>query len=248
MFTAATGKLAAAEELILQAMTIYERSFGPGTDHPLMTRALSNLAELAWRRGSEREAEEYCRRALALLKPVESDISATASTLRILACLYSDQGKPAQAEPLFLRALALIEERPQDHPLLAEILSHLARLHAEQGRYREAADHFARALAISRRLQQLEPDLLNKNLLASILIRQGAMYRQMGDGTRALACWTEADTMSELFTSDLEDVALLDTRATVLLLLGRAREAQPLVDKILATDCAPESLALAAAL
>jgi serine/threonine-protein kinase len=235
-FKAATGDFAAAEELELKAISIYEEAYGDS--HTAVASNYNNLGYFALIRGLESETEAYCQRALEILTPYEGKSVMVATVLDTQACLNIDKGRLSLAESQLTRSIAIIEELLNaDSPYLAEVLMNLARLRTIQGSYLEAAAHFDRALAIGREMYRNDPESLAcRNLLASILVWQGAMYQQSGEDDRALVSWHEADILTEQFTVEIQAVAALSTRTTVLLRLGRVAEARPLAEKVLATS------------
>jgi serine/threonine-protein kinase len=229
------GEIAAANRLLLRALSIYEEKYGE--NHSKVARCLNNLAYNSWVQGLEGDTEAYLRRALELLEAREQATVSLATVLDTQACLLIDQGKLAMAESQLRRSVAILEQLlGMDHPYLAEVLMNLARLRTRQGRYAEASASFDRALAITRKLHQSNPESLsNRCHLASVLAWQGEMFQRLGDHGQALACWNEADTITEPFTGETEAVVALSIRASVLLRLGRVSEAEPLVNKVLAT-------------
>ena len=80
--------------------------------------------------GQYREAEDYFRRAPAILeKALNPGHLLVATSLNNLAVLYDDQGQYAKAEPLYQRALAIREKAlGPDHPDTAISLHNLAAL------------------------------------------------------------------------------------------------------------------------
>jgi serine/threonine-protein kinase len=233
-YRGATGGLAEAEQLDLRSLAIYEEILGKS--HRRIAEILNNLAYFAFIRGRSREAEAYCRRGIQIWQEQDGERVIHALTLDTLGCLYRDQGKVNAAEPLFLQAIAIIKMKFGPNELyLAEMLRNLAQLRTKQARYEAAEKDYQRALSIARENLNEEPGAPRRQaLLASIEVWLGELYRQIGDGEKALACWNRADELTGDLPNDAQ-VEVLSVRAIVLLRLGRVAEARPIVDQVLAT-------------
>src|SRR5439155_24680865 len=98
-------------------------------------------------------AEEYYRRALAILEKVHGTRNRTiVATVESLGILYRDRGDYAAAEPQFLRALQITEESVgPDHPDVARLLENLARLYSAKGDAANALKCLQRAISIQER-------------------------------------------------------------------------------------------------
>ena len=95
----AAGHYAEAEQILQQALTIQEKTFGP--EHPDVATSLNNLALLYQAQGRYAEAEPLLQRALQIrqrvLGPKHPD---SIASLRYLAALYHDEGKTIRSKEL----------------------------------------------------------------------------------------------------------------------------------------------------
>lgn len=137
-----------AEPLLRRALAIDEAAFG--TNHPGVTRDLSNLALLLQTTNRLVEAEPLLRRALAIDEaacgPEDPDV---AVSLNNLALLLQDTNRLAEAEPLIRHALAIDEAAyGPDHLEVAIDLNTLGSLLQDLNRLAEAETLKCRALAI----------------------------------------------------------------------------------------------------
>jgi tetratricopeptide (TPR) repeat protein len=126
----ADGQVGLAEETSLSALAIGRRVWGPG--HPNWARCLHNLALVQERQGQDAAAEKSYRRALAVLKPEETEAAALLSNL---GSLYATQGRLKEAEDAFWQALELRERAVgPDHPCLVVTLRKLTAVLVRQER------------------------------------------------------------------------------------------------------------------
>jgi tetratricopeptide (TPR) repeat protein len=85
-----------ASEIAKQALAIAERKFGP--EHPVVAKALNNLATLYFVQGRDSDAEPLFNGALAILKKaLGPDHPAAAAAAHNLAELRIEQGELARA-------------------------------------------------------------------------------------------------------------------------------------------------------
>jgi tetratricopeptide (TPR) repeat protein len=85
-----------AAEIAMRALAVAERKFGP--DHPVVAKALNNLATLYFVQGRDADASPLFKRALAILKTaLGPDHPAVAAAHRYLAELRIEHGGLARA-------------------------------------------------------------------------------------------------------------------------------------------------------
>ena len=108
------GQYDKAEPVLLQAVAVRERAFGP--DHPNVSYALYNTGWLYKLEGRYAEAEPLIRRALVIQeKSLGPESKVLATTLNELGYVLMAQGRYAEAERSFRRALSIQERhlRPE---------------------------------------------------------------------------------------------------------------------------------------
>jgi tetratricopeptide (TPR) repeat protein len=226
----AQGRYAEAEPLYRRALTITEKSLGPG--HRSVA-VLNNLAELYHAQGRYAEAEVLYKRGLAInekaLGPTHSDVS---NSLSNLALLYQDQGRYAEAEGLFKRSLAISQKLGGlKHPALVSSLNNLAVMYQAQGRYTEAEPLYRRALEINETARGLNhPEVsVSLNNLASLFRDQRRFAEAELLYKRALDI-----TEQSLGPDDANLGATLNNLALLYRDQDRYAEAEPLLKRSLA--------------
>jgi len=218
-----------AEALLLHALTIAERTFGP--DHIQVAQTLDNLAQLYRGQGRYQEAEPLYLRALAIKeRTLGPEHPETSTTLNNLAQLYRGQGRYQEAEPLYLRALA-IKERTlgPEHPDTAITLYNLASLFQAEGRYEEAKALYQRALSIQEKVLGLtHPDVASSlDSLANLYVTEGKYAEAEPLYLRALEIYRQVLGEKHPWT-----VRILSNLAATYRYLGKDVEATTLDDHV----------------
>ena len=227
------GNFAEAEQLLREALSLDERTFGP--NHPNVATCLNNLAALLHDSNRLEEAEVLYRRALAIdEKSFGANDAKVATCLNNLAALLYDTDRLEEAEVLYRRALTADEHSlGPNHPKLATHLNNLAQLLRATDRPEEAEPLYRRALDIDQ--AALGPDhpriaghLSNLAQLLHAVNRLGeaeSLYR------RALAIDEES------FGPDHARIAThLSNLASLLKARSRFEEAERLYRRALAID------------
>ena len=129
-------------------MAIFKNS--EGADSLDCANSLNNLASLYRDQGDYRRAEEFCRRALEVVKKLpDKNYAALADCLNSLALIYWKEGDYRQAEPLFRQAMEIRKIVPGvKHPVYAQSLNNLALMYQAQGDYQRAGPLFRQATEI----------------------------------------------------------------------------------------------------
>ncbi|MGE0145616.1 MAG: tetratricopeptide repeat protein [Planctomycetota bacterium] len=143
-------RLAEAETLFREALSLGERVYGP--DHPIQARRMCNLAGLYSKMGRLDESEPLLERALAIGEAVgQTADDTTANVLMNLGNVRMQRDRAAAALPLYERAAAIYERlggvQSQD---LADALENMALARAALGAEGEAQTLRARVAAIRR--------------------------------------------------------------------------------------------------
>jgi len=147
------GRPADAEPLLKRFVAITEKAYGP--DHPTLSDALNNLAEVYTENLTQMaQAEPLLKRALAIDETaLGPDHPSVGNRLGNLGALYLAQGRLADAEPLMRRAVAIAEHTPgPENPELGRSLNNLALLQDDLGHPELVEPLLKRALAIEIRV------------------------------------------------------------------------------------------------
>ncbi len=198
------GDYKSAERLAQEALEIAGRTFP--FEHPATATSLNSLALVRRAQGRYEEAEQICRRALAINEKVQvspQDLI-TAHILTTLALVLHDQGRYGEAEPLYRRALAIREKvLGAEHPSTADTRNSLALMLEHQNRDRKAEPLYRRAPAIEEKAQGAEhPDTAaSLNNLASLLNAQDRYEKAEPLYRRALAIYQQTETPANLLVS-----------------------------------------------
>jgi len=218
-----------ATPLHQRALKITETSLG--ADHPKFGAALHNLATLYYGQNRFSEAASLFERTLKIWEKVfgAEDLN-VATCLNHLGKTYAAQQRYSEAEPLFLRSLKIREKAlGPEHPDVVAGLDNLARLYDDLGRYAEAEPLFLRSLQLEEKLLGPEhPDVVTSlNNLAMLYHKQEKLESAASFAKRALA------TAEKSFGPCHQGTAIvLENYAAILEALGRAAEAQPLLDRM----------------
>jgi tetratricopeptide (TPR) repeat protein len=233
------GRYSDAEPLYRRSLAIREKTVGP--EDPKVGTILNNLALLLDDQERYSEAESLHQRALKIAeKSLGSDHPEFGAALHNLAALYYTQGRFSEALPLFERTLKIWEKVFGTEDLnVAMCLNNLGKTHDALQRYPEAEPLFQRALKI--REKALGPDhpdvTTNLNNLAMLYHKQKKLDTAESFAKRALAAAEKSFGACHAGTS-----IMLENYAAVLIDLGRAEEAQPLLDRVKAIKtggCSP---------
>src|SRR6266516_4254940 len=214
-----------AEALLLHALTIAERTFGP--DHIQVAQTLNNLARLYVAQGKYTETEGLYKQALNIQEKVLGlEHPDTALTLYNLASLFQDEGRYEEAKALYQQALSIQENvLGAEHPDTAITLHNLASLFQAEGRYEEAEALYQRALNIQEKVLGAEhPDV------ASSLDSLENLYVTKGKYEEAEALYQQALNIQEkVLGAEHPDVASsLDSLENLYVTKGKYAEAAPL--------------------
>jgi Tfp pilus assembly protein PilF len=128
-----------------QAQPLYLRAYDLRVQalDPRVGQTLHGLAQAAHGQRHYEEAEDYYRRASAIV-----GAEAGADVLHNWGTLYCETGRGELGQPLLERAAAIYEQRWPLHPKLAIILRNFAELEADAGHSGRAEDLFQRSLRI----------------------------------------------------------------------------------------------------
>ncbi len=169
-----------AVPLAEKALTLFETAVGP--EHPFVSSALNNLANLHMALGNYTQAEPLLKRSLAIDEHFFGpDHEETASGLNNLATLYYYLGDYGKAEKHHRRAIKIRETvLGPDDPAVAISLNNLAAVYDAQGRYDEARTLYERSLDIREKVYG--PD---HPRVASALNNLAGLFEITGDYVQA---------------------------------------------------------------
>ncbi len=185
------------------------------SQEPLCTAALlNNLGTASHALGRDGEAENYFKRAIAVLRnATDPDDTLRLRAVNNLAVHYVDRRLFARAERLGLRSLASRLNSPSIAAGDAvDLLAILGSLDVAQKKYVSAESYYRKALAIS---EKLGPDRVDT---IQILSNLGRLYRRSGRIAEAASCYASAMAIAE--------VALPPGHPTWVLLLANASGVQ----------------------
>jgi tetratricopeptide (TPR) repeat protein len=157
-----------------------------GSNHPLISASLDNLAEALIQRRRLDQAETLYGRSLSILE-AQNDPSTLAMTRCKLSdlCFRSRRNLP-EAEELYRQAWIAWKRAPErDHPQIALALTGLAEVYIVQRRYPEAEPLLKQALEIQEKaVRPAHPQV------ARVLLDYATLFRK-------LRCRREAASMEE---------------------------------------------------
>lgn len=193
-----------ATPLLERGLEIREQILG--SNHPLITSSLDNLADALIQQQRLDQAETIYRRSLSLLEN-QSEHTLLAMTSSKLADLYFRKlRKLQQAEELYWQALVAWKRAPEhDHPQIGLTLTGLAEVYLAQHRYAEAEPLLKQALEIQQTALGLDHPQVAKVLLdyASLLRKQ---HRQR----EAAPMEKRAKNIIKAFNTDKQDLGTVD--------------------------------------
>jgi CHAT domain-containing protein len=152
------GKAQETEQLLKQALAIYERA---GARYNLeiadTLRRLAKYYHESWARPAE--AEPLLRRSLSIAETFGPEHRAVSTYLNELATYYSEQKRHGDADALYERSLQIAQKmfRPND-VALTKYLNNLAVSYYEQDRFPEAEALFRRQMTIYENLRGIDAD------------------------------------------------------------------------------------------
>ncbi len=197
-------------------------------DHPLLARALNNLAGSHYRAGHYTEAEELYRDALDMRRRLGQEEVELVTVMSNLAASLMHQGEYVRSQELYERALAIRRreaDRPDDPKVASSLLS-LGVLHYVRGEFDRAEPLQREALEI--RLRRHGP---RDERVATAQSSLGRVLHARGRLAEAEALLSEAlATRLKLHGDDHEHAAL--TRkdlAAVFLAAGRHADGEELL-------------------
>jgi tetratricopeptide (TPR) repeat protein len=192
-------------------------------------RTLSHLADLKRHMGDYASAESLLHRAVESCRAaLGEDHPDYATAMNYLANLYRSMGNHASAEPL-LRLATEIHRNAlgEDHPHHAASLTNLANLHRSMGDHASAEPLLCRATEIYR----IALGGWHREYARS-LARKAYLHKVMRKNEEALMEYKEVIEIYAMNNiCDLESVKFLLNTIVLLITVGRAAEALPLLDR-----------------
>jgi nephrocystin-3 len=192
-FLRSAGEYAAAEQLLTEALSIVEATFGQ--NHPETAEALTILGNVMEERAEYRLAAPILERALSIYEASYPDSEKLARSLNSFATLHYSLGEYDKAELLLRRALKIDEQKlGHEHPETLGILGGLAvmLMFSSNKQLDEAEEMFRRQLAGLKSLFGTEyPDY------AAALSNLAATVRLKGDSKAAVPLFEEALRINE---------------------------------------------------
>ena len=233
----AIGEYARAEPGLVRAQGIAEAALGP--KHLYIGFCLAERGLIHRDRGELELAESALQRALRVLEaavgPEHREFAKRG--LLPMASLDFRRGRLHAAAVAQERALGILRRQlGPAHPEVSTATLQLARTITRQGDTARAAKMLAEVVAASEeRLKRDPQDREERALLASALLESGQIAAAAGDQQVASSRFGRALALVAPFAVDSQVVEYGRVYAEALILLGRAGEARPLVERLLAT-------------
>ncbi|MBL9101611.1 MAG: serine/threonine protein kinase [Myxococcales bacterium] len=224
----ARGRMSEAERLYERALDIWTRRLGP--EHPKLGTALTNLSFIHRERKQDAQAEQELRRALALYEQsLPPDHPEIAITLNALSQLMSGEDRHAEAEALALRALKIFEAKlgPR-HRNVGAVHATIARVEVDLERFDAAVRHATLAVEIMTEVHGPDHPMTGKAIEAL-----ASVFENKKDLPRALAEYRRAQRISREHKDDSNLAVPLLGEARVLLEMGKATQALPILQATL---------------
>jgi tetratricopeptide (TPR) repeat protein len=199
---------ARATPLLERGLEIREQILG--SNHPLITSSLDNLADALVQRRRLDEAGTLYRRSLSLLENQSEHTVLLAMTRYKLAELYFRKLRNLQrAEELYRQALVAWKRAPvQDRPQMGLTLTGLAEVHLAQRRYAEAEPLLKEALEIQEAaLGQDHPQV------AKVLLDYASLLRKQHRQRDAAPMEKRAKNIMKVFKTEKQDLGTVDVNS-----------------------------------
>ena len=225
---------AETETLLLRALKIQERAFGP--DDPRLVEVLSRLAMFCRFHDQPEKADAYLGRAVTIrekaLGPDHPDVAEFLNRQAI--CLRGQREDYAAAEALIRRALEIYEKfYGPNHRRVWASLGSLAKTLAKLGRHEEAESLYLRSLETAEHFPKPDPFAIASSLddLAGFYREQGRHEEAEAYCRRAMVAGKKRGAYSSFLTANrMRELAeSLDEQ-------GHTADADRLYDEILEID------------
>jgi tetratricopeptide (TPR) repeat protein len=194
-----------ATPLLERGLEIREQILG--SNHPLITSSLDNLADALIQQQRLDQAETIYRRSLSLLENQSENATLLAMTRSKLADLYSRKlRKLQQAEELYRQALVAWKRAPEhDHPQIGLTLTGLAEVYLAQHRYAEAEPLLKEALEIQEKALGLDHPQV-----AKVLLDYASLLRKQHRERDAAPMEKRAKNIVKAFSAEKQDLGTVD--------------------------------------
>ena len=202
----------------------------------LEQQALQGMAMVSHFQGHYAEALQLYQRIETLQRQVPG-LDRFARVQHGLGVLYRDLRQWDKARQYLLESHGVRSELlgPKHHLTVSSHVS-LGRLEMIQGHHQEAIEIFEGAIEDTRAFfAESSGDTLTLARLAAAYTDLAGLLQQQGDAARAEELLLESLRLMEPITRDSQVVWFLDAHVRALLLLGRAEEAQPMAERLLAS-------------
>lgn len=216
----ASGQIDSAQILFGQAL----QKARQGGDSAAIARALTWLAQAAWRLGDYRRTRRVGEDALALKLRLglQEELFRSYNVLGLLAW---NQSRLLEAAALFGRATE-IARASADSANLAKVRNNLALVHTSLGEFQEARQGFLDARALARALGELLIE-------GRVLINLAMLSTEMGDPRSAVAQIQEARPILQAAEDPVGELSALGHLGTAYSALGEAGRAVACLDSAL---------------
>lgn len=215
------GRYDEAQQPLLESYAALQRVLG--ADSPELGWVLDSLAQVFQAQGMVDRAENFCKRALAVVMQAPGQEFVAAQRLTRLAQLYWAMGRHVTAENAFATALQRMREAVGDSdPAIAELQQLMADMYWDMGELHRAIYAANEALRIMR--QTREP---NDPELAALMNTLASLYFEHGDAASAEPLARRSyEIFAELFPTAHATATALNLLGQVARGLGRFDEAE----------------------
>lgn len=203
-----------------------------GENHGDLANTLNSLAIVAGSQFRFAEAETHLRRSLAIQQAIgQQGTSSVATTAANLAAVLIRRGNYEEAATLLDDALAVHRAAlGEGHPAIANDENILAQLASRRGDHDAAERHARQAVAIAdAAMRPGRETAAIRQTLAQVLLHGGQPAAALAAAQASLALFTQVGAAGE--PRALQSLAI---QADALAALGRADEARPLAEQVMA--------------
>jgi tetratricopeptide (TPR) repeat protein len=242
------GRLSDARRRLEEGRTIVEGLVSRNSSHNRMRELLGlhedNLGAVAIARGDVEAALHHAARHRSIMerltrfepenvdwgKQMAAALRAGGTALRMRGDIAGAVRSHAKAVDVLDHALAQSRKTMLLIREMAFARIERARSLLAAGRPRDAAENADRAVAV---LEPIRNEIVAQHALGNALLVQGDARRALGDRAGAEQAWAEALRVLRPLDAISLDPRIADAHVRVLVRLGRAEEAQPLIDQLI---------------
>ncbi len=236
------GEWRRSAELYGRAREICSTAYGD--QHPLQSPILSGTARLHAARGEDDLSRSLLEESLRIRIAAYGEGShSLVKNLWSLARVSQRMGSTGEAQRRLTQALTILESldsprTPNQELLLGKLLAELGRVESERSSGQESERHLRLALDHFRQLEAAETRLPS-SAPARTLLELGEVFSANGSQQEAAEAWELSMRALRGDPRGSLNLPALETRAALLLRMGRIEEARPLARRVLRSGWRP---------